>query len=249
MKAIRITTLGYKVTLIFLQGLYEVPKDKYPPIDCGEYAFVLPDTRYTLSVITGKNNEVSSELIRSIKAYLGGVCAFPSGEYDMLINGKESTYTIENKTPLLFGGNVGKCKLLSSNIPLESKKYPLLFSEVSCDERLFRITKCHAVSDFDLQGIGSAVCRQTTNHEPPCGFMALSVSGGKALVGFYRFGSGIALPTAREISAAAYFLSGDSCGERISFDIGGAEAVASVDRRSVASLYTKDFSFEVLNLV
>ncbi len=249
MKAIRITTLGYKVTLIFLQGLYEVPKDKYLPIDCGEYAFVLPDTRYTLSVVTGKNSEASSELIRSIKAYLGGVCAFPSGEYDMLINGKEITYTIENKAPLFFGGNVGKCKLLSSNTPLESKNYPLLFSEVSCDEHLFRISKCHAVSDFDLLGVGSAVCRQTTQHEPPCGFMALSVTGGKTLVGFYRFGSGIALPTARAISAAACFLLGDAYDEKISFDIGGAVAVASIDRRGVASLYTREFSFEALNLV
>lgn len=229
------------MTLVFAESEDLCLPPKYPPCE-GECVFVLPDTRYDLSVVTRDKSAETYDVIRGIQAYMCGVCGFPPGEYDISVNGKKISYIIKNKFPHYFGGNIGKCKLLSANCRLNSSVYPITFSEMLCAGHLFRVSECHAVSNFDIAGVGAIVCMETTKHEPPEGFIALERTADEYKLCFYRFGSGVALPPSPAISAAAGFAYAMHKEQRISAVIAGDTAIATVDEYGIASLYTKDFS-------
>ena len=230
------------MTLVFAESEDLCLPPKYPPCD-GECVFVLPDARYDLSVVTRDKSVETYDIIRGIQAYLCGVCGFPKGEYDLSVNGKKISYVIKNNFPHYFGGNIGKCKLLSANSRLNSDIYPITFSEILCAGRLFRVSECHSVSGFDIAGIGALVCMEATKHEPPEGFIALERAADEYKLLFYRFGSGVAPPPSPAISAAAGFAYVAHNEPRICVRIAGDTAIASVDEYGIASLYTKDFSF------
>ena len=248
MKAIRITTLGSKVTLVFLEEKLDAAPKKFLPSDHSEYAFVIPDSGYTLCVETLDRGAASQALFRSVQVYLAGICGFPFGEYDLCINGKKLSYYISEKTSRYFGGNVGKCKLISSNVGLNSNNYSLTFSEISCKNAIYRISECRDVRGFDLQSLGELVCLKATDREPPFGFICVERGIDVNKLSFYRFCDGIAMPGAEEICAAGYYLHASSA-KPVVFELCDGRAYVSIDAQGSASLYTKDFSFSVIDRI
>ena len=243
MKAIRINTLGIKVTLIFTENLNAPISEKHSSLDGSEYAFVIPDIRYTVSVVTQNSKPITPELVRSVQIYLRAVLGLPQGEYDLLFNDKSVSYYIKNGLDYKYGGNVGKCKLLSSKTRLNSNNYPLDFSEISCGNQLFRISECQRSCDFDLEKIGSLVCMQPTPYEPPFGFLTIEDTQGARKVSFYRFATGVVDPPSTALCAAAYYAMHGKGLSTVNLRVGNAEASVSIDARGLASLYTNDFSF------
>ena len=182
MKKYKITTLGREFLLLCkgLDGVEDVKYSKTESLNLssnrGTLIEIKTDFSYDYRILLPSDNRIFlPDIQRLLLIFLYGIKGFPRSEYEIL--------SYENSKQILipdffgfYGGNVGKCKLLSSKNATFTSESSLEFYTIQAPDGNYIAVVCDNAASVDLKKILSSSIYDMTSGGKLRGAIALCVS-------------------------------------------------------------------------
>ena len=128
-----------------------------------------------------ENEHFLPDLLRSFELFLARVRGYPKAEYEIELPRRIEKIWLKDS---LFGGKIGKCKVLCTNEHFCIKKCDLSVSYVLYENEIYALILCDSIEDFCIKNLSYILSKSGGKYPYPKAVGVISVGSDGARIVF-----------------------------------------------------------------